>query len=93
MGKETASPNVAKSHDTSTSVDTIRGHCIVVGAVGVMILGFSWGGWILGSTAESMAKARADEAVTAVLVPICVEKFGSPRIVVMLYSPRGGDTR
>jgi hypothetical protein len=48
---------------------------VVVGAVGVMILGFSWGGWILGSTAESMAKARADEAVTAVLVPICVEKF------------------
>jgi hypothetical protein len=47
----------------------------VVGAVGIMILGFAWWGWVLGSTAEQMAKARADEAVTAILVPICVEKF------------------
>jgi hypothetical protein len=48
---------------------------VVVGTVGIMILGFVWWGWVLGSTAEQMAKARADEAVTAVLVPICVEKF------------------
>ena len=48
---------------------------VVGGAMGIMILGFAWGGWVLGSTAESMAKARADEAVTAILVPICVEKF------------------
>jgi hypothetical protein len=47
----------------------------VVGAVGIMILGFAWGGWVLGSTAERMANARADGAVTAVLVPICVERF------------------
>jgi hypothetical protein len=48
---------------------------VVVGAVGIMIVGFAWGGWVLGSTAEQMAKARAGEAVTAVLVPICVERF------------------
>jgi hypothetical protein len=48
---------------------------VVVGAVGIMILGFAWWGWVLGSTAESMAKDRANGAVTAILVPICVEKF------------------
>jgi hypothetical protein len=48
---------------------------IVVGALGMMILGFAWGGWVLGSTAERMAKDRADGAVTAILVPICVERF------------------
>jgi hypothetical protein len=48
---------------------------VVVGALGVMILGFSWGGWFLGSTAERMASDRAGAAVTAVLVPICVERF------------------
>jgi hypothetical protein len=48
---------------------------IVVGALGIMILGFAWWGWVLGSTAERMAKERADAAVTAMLVPICVEKF------------------
>jgi hypothetical protein len=48
---------------------------VVGGAVGIMILGFAWWGWVLGSTAERMAKARAGEAVTAVLVPRCVERF------------------
>ena len=48
---------------------------VVVGAVGIMILGFAWWGWVLGGTAERMAKDRAGEAVTAILVPICVERF------------------
>ena len=48
---------------------------VVVGAVGIMIIGFSAWGWVLGSTAERMAKERADSAVTAILVPICVERF------------------
>jgi hypothetical protein len=48
---------------------------VAVGAFGIMIIGFAWWGWVLGSTAERMAKERADEAVTAILVPICVERF------------------
>src|SRR5215216_4525841 len=48
---------------------------VVIGAVGIMILGFAWWGWVLGSTAERMAKDHADDAVTAVLVPLCVERF------------------
>jgi hypothetical protein len=48
---------------------------VVVGAVGIMIIGFAWWGWVLSSTAERMAKERADGAVTAILVPICVERF------------------
>jgi hypothetical protein len=40
---------------------------IVVGALGIMIIGFTWWGWVLGSTAERLAKDRADGAVTAVL--------------------------
>jgi len=48
---------------------------VVVGVVGIMIIGFGWWGWVLGSTAERMAKDRADGAVTAVLVPLCVERF------------------
>ena len=40
-----------------------------------MLLGFASGGWVLGSTAERMAKEHANRAVTAILVPLCVEKF------------------
>jgi hypothetical protein len=51
----------------------------VVGAVGIMIIGFSWWGWYLGSTAERMARERAEAAVTSVLTPICVASFlGQP---------------
>lgn len=48
---------------------------VVVGVIGIMIIGFSWWGWVLGSTAEREASERAGAAVTAVLVPICVERF------------------
>lgn len=47
----------------------------VAGAVAISVIGFSQLGWTLDSTAERMAKERADTAVVAVLTPICVEKF------------------
>jgi hypothetical protein len=47
----------------------------VLGAVVMMIVGFAWLGWTLGSTAETMAQERATKAVVAVLTPVCVENF------------------
>jgi hypothetical protein len=47
----------------------------VVGAIAIMVIGFSQFGWTLGSTAEKMANERAQTAVVAALTPICVEKF------------------
>ena len=46
-----------------------------VGAVATIFVGFSWGGWVLGSTAHRLAVDQANTAVVAVLTPICVEKF------------------
>jgi len=40
-----------------------------------MVIGFSWGGWMTGGTADKIAAERADTAVVAALIPICVEKF------------------
>jgi hypothetical protein len=48
---------------------------IAIGAVASMVIGFSWGGWVTGSTANKLAAERADTAVVAALTPICVEKF------------------
>jgi len=47
----------------------------VAGAVATMFVGFYWGGWSLGSTADKMAKERSDLAVVAALAPVCVDKF------------------
>jgi hypothetical protein len=46
----------------------------VVGGIVTMIVGFSWGGWSTGSTSDRMAMDRSNAAVTAALVPVCLEK-------------------
>ena len=45
------------------------------GAVATIVVGFSWGGWSLGSTADTMAKQRSELAVVAALAPVCADKF------------------
>jgi hypothetical protein len=45
------------------------------GAVALAIIGFNWGGWVTGGTAEATAKQRASAAVVSALAPICADKF------------------
>ena len=40
-----------------------------------MIVGFAWGGWVTGGTAQKMAETLADESVVKRLAPICVVQF------------------
>ena len=44
----------------------------VIGSVLTMIVGFSWGGWVRGATAEQLARQEAGAAVTSALVPVCL---------------------
>ena len=48
---------------------------LVVSAVLTMIIGFAFGGWVTGGTAQRMVKEMADEAVVDRLAPICVTQF------------------
>jgi hypothetical protein len=45
------------------------------GAVATIVVGFYWGGWSLGSTADKMATQRSELAVIAALAPVCADKF------------------
>lgn len=47
----------------------------VAGAVATIAIGFIWGGWMLGSTAENMAKTRATKTLVEAYAPVCVERF------------------
>jgi hypothetical protein len=47
----------------------------VVGAVATIVIGFNWGGWSLGSTADKMATEQSKLAVVTALAPICADKF------------------
>jgi len=40
-----------------------------------MIVGFAWGGWVTGGTAQKMAEEMAEDAVVNRLTPICVVQF------------------
>jgi hypothetical protein len=39
-----------------------------------MIIGFSWGGWVTGSTAGRMVTTSAQNASVLALTPLCVSK-------------------
>ena len=44
------------------------------GAVVLAILGFTWGGWVTGGTAQDMADKQIQSAVASALTPYCVLK-------------------
>ncbi len=47
----------------------------IIGAILTIIIGFAWGGWVTGGTAQTTAKEMAEAAVVDRLVPICVAQF------------------
>ena len=58
---------------------------VFIGAIGMMIIGFSWLGWTLGSTAETLAQERVSAALVSAFTPICIEKFmAQPEAIVKL---------
>jgi hypothetical protein len=47
----------------------------VFGAVGIMIVGFSWMGWNLGHTTRRLVSEGSESAVIAALTPFCVASY------------------
>lgn len=46
----------------------------VVGAAALAVVGFTWGGWVTGSTAEELASERGKTEMVNALVPFCVAR-------------------
>lgn len=46
----------------------------VCGAAALAVIGFSWGGWVTGGTARTMAADRSKADVVAALSLICVDQ-------------------
>jgi hypothetical protein len=47
----------------------------VVGAVAAAIIGFSWGGWVTGGSADKRVAVATHDATVTALASICVERF------------------
>ena len=64
----------------------------VVGALVLATVGFAWGGWVTGATAQKMASDHARREVVAALVPICLDQSSQdPKVVETLAQLK--DTR
>lgn len=61
-----------------------------VGAVALAVVGFTWGGWVTGSTAEELASQRGKTAMVNALVPFCVARSATddPQIIRTLTELR-----
>ncbi|MCB8835841.1 hypothetical protein [Aurantimonas sp. VKM B-3413] len=46
----------------------------VGGAIAAMVVGFFWGGWVTGGTAEEMVSAGAETAIVSAFTPLCVAR-------------------
>lgn len=53
--------------------DLIKGAC--GGAVVATLVGFQWGGWELGGTADQEAREAEQGGIVRVLAPICADRF------------------
>jgi hypothetical protein len=68
------------------------------GAIALAIVGFAWGGWVTGGTAQDTAAKESAAAIAAALTPYCVARAESdPQSIQVLaelkaassYSRRG----
>lgn len=48
---------------------------VAAGAAAMAFIGFTWGGWVTGGSAESAAQLRISDAVVVALAPVCAERF------------------
>ena len=57
--------------------DQLKTHsvAVILGAVAAMAIGFGWGGWMLGGTAQKMARHKVNAEIVALYTPECVRHF------------------
>jgi|HubBroStandDraft_6_1064221.scaffolds.fasta_scaffold776658_2 hypothetical protein len=49
----------------------------VASIIGTVVVGFTWGGWVTGGTATTMAMDAADAARTQLAAAVCISRFQS----------------
>ncbi|RIK42760.1 MAG: hypothetical protein DCC55_07870 [Chloroflexi bacterium] len=69
--KESAGQRWRQARPTKTTVFWSALGAIVL----TLILGFTWGGWVTGGTAQNMAAVSAQEALLTRLTPMCMALF------------------
>jgi len=74
--------NLGKRWESYQPSKTLVFWTCVAAVVATMTVGFSWGGWVTGSTARQVADKAATGARAELVAAICVDRFGSSPDVV-----------
>ena len=69
--KESFGQRWAKTRPTKT----ILFWSLLAAVILTMIVGFNWGGWVTGGTAQTRAEVMSKNAVVQRLAPMCVDQF------------------
>jgi hypothetical protein len=46
-----------------------------IGAIATMTIGFTWGGWVFGTTFEAKMVERVNTALVQAYGPVCIQRF------------------
>jgi hypothetical protein len=61
--------------------------------VATLIIGFTWGGWVTGGTAQERAASAATEARAQLAATVCVERFAKgPDAIAQLAALKSSDS-
>ncbi len=72
-------PNLAQRWDRLQPSKGMVFWSFVAGAVATMIVGFSWGGWVTGGSAQAMTEKAAQQGHQELAAAVCAEHFaGAP---------------
>jgi hypothetical protein len=72
MADSTHAPSIGARFNAARPTKMHLFWSCVATAVVTMIVGFTWGGWVTGATARTMATTTGEDAVAKRLAPICV---------------------
>jgi hypothetical protein len=72
MDRDVRTPSFGERWTKARPTKTMLFWSMVLAAVLTMVVGFTWGGWVRGVTAQSIADTRAEDAIVKHLAPICV---------------------
>jgi alpha/beta superfamily hydrolase len=55
----------------------LKTHAIAlgIGVIATVVIGFTWGGWVRGSTAQQMANDKVNAEIVALYTPECIKHF------------------
>jgi hypothetical protein len=68
-------PSIIQRWESYQPTKSIVLWACAVTAILTMIVGFNWGGWVTGGTSETMAVAAGNEARSALVSDVCVDRF------------------